>query len=675
MGAMRLLTGVLVVQVALAGTLIALVATDNVPFVSGEDGRSGGEAQAAAAQGHVARRSTPAPRYNSVKRQVALGPRPAGSAPSKVLAERLRRALPGGRFQAVPGGLRNVVGVVPGRTKRVVVVGAHYDTKDLPGFVGANDGAAGTAVMVQLARTIKPRTLKPTLVFIAFDGEEAPAGASDADFYAEGLRGSKVAAKRYKDASAMVLLDFIGQREPAADGRRQRRCRPVGEGAQAPARRAGVARVFPSDVQGSVQDDHTPFIKQGVPAVDLIDFDYACLHKHLRQPGPDPRAQPGRHRRDDDEAAAYTLTFMPSAPEKLLLAAPRGYCAGVDRAVQTVEHALDLYGAPVYVRKEIVHNKHVVEQLRERGAIFVEEEGEVPEGETVVFSAHGVSPAVHANAEARELKTIDATCPLVTKVHVEAKKFAAEGYTIVMIGHNGHEEVEGTMGEAPDHIILIETEDEVDDLEVPDPDKVAFISQTTLAVDETRAIILKLREKFPNITGPAHRRHLLRHHQPPDGRAPDGGGVRPGAGHRLAQLVQLQPPGRGRPRPRRRLLPDRQRVPGARGVAGGQARRGHLLRRQRPRGAGPAAGRLLPRARHRRRLGVRGRPGGRALHAAEADPEGAGGAYLAVSVSPPQSRPRALRPCRTRSCAREAFAWAKASAEDAGMRCLRVPWA
>ncbi len=193
---------------------------------------------------------------------------------------------------------------------------------------------------------------------------------------------------------------------------------------------------------------------------------------------------------------------MPFAPEKLLLAAPRGYCAGVDRAVQTVEHALDLYGAPVYVRKEIVHNKHVVEQLRERGAIFVEEEAEVPEGETVVFSAHGVSPAVHANAEARELKTIDATCPLVTKVHVEAKKFAAEGYTIVMIGHNGHEEVEGTMGEAPDHIILIETEEEVDDLEVPDPDRVAFISQTTLAVDETRAIILKLREKFPNITGP-----------------------------------------------------------------------------------------------------------------------------------------------------------------------------
>jgi 4-hydroxy-3-methylbut-2-enyl diphosphate reductase len=193
---------------------------------------------------------------------------------------------------------------------------------------------------------------------------------------------------------------------------------------------------------------------------------------------------------------------MPQAPEKLLLAAPRGYCAGVDRAVQTVERALELYGPPVYVRKEIVHNKHVVEQLRERGAIFVDQESEVPEGETVVFSAHGVAPSVHANAVARELKTIDATCPLVTKVHVEAKKFAAEGYTIVLVGHAGHEEVEGTMGEAPDHIVLIETEADVDALEVEDPDRVAFISQTTLSVDETRAIITRLREKFPNITGP-----------------------------------------------------------------------------------------------------------------------------------------------------------------------------
>jgi 4-hydroxy-3-methylbut-2-enyl diphosphate reductase len=189
--------------------------------------------------------------------------------------------------------------------------------------------------------------------------------------------------------------------------------------------------------------------------------------------------------------------------ERLLLAAPRGYCAGVDRAVQTVERALELYGAPVYVRKEIVHNKHVVEQLRARGAIFVDEIDEsIPEGATTVFSAHGVSPAVHAQAAGRALSTIDATCPLVTKVHVEAKKFAAEGYTIVLIGHGGHEEVEGTMGEAPDSIVLVETEADVDALEVADPQKIAYISQTTLSVDETRTIINRLRERFPAITGP-----------------------------------------------------------------------------------------------------------------------------------------------------------------------------
>ncbi len=194
---------------------------------------------------------------------------------------------------------------------------------------------------------------------------------------------------------------------------------------------------------------------------------------------------------------------MSQTVEKLLLAAPRGYCAGVDRAVQTVERALELYGAPVYVRKEIVHNKHVVEQLRERGAIFVEEIDEsIPEGATTVFSAHGVSPAVHAQAATRGLETIDATCPLVTKVHREAVKFAGEGYTIVLIGHHGHEEVEGTMGEAPEHIVLVETEADVAALEVGDPAKVAYISQTTLSVDETRTIINRLREKFPSITGP-----------------------------------------------------------------------------------------------------------------------------------------------------------------------------
>jgi 4-hydroxy-3-methylbut-2-enyl diphosphate reductase len=192
-----------------------------------------------------------------------------------------------------------------------------------------------------------------------------------------------------------------------------------------------------------------------------------------------------------------------SAPEKLLLAAPRGYCAGVDRAVQTVERALELHGAPVYVRKEIVHNKHVVEDLAARGAIFVDElEDTIPEGAITVFSAHGVSPAVHADAEARKLQTIDATCPLVTKVHREAIKFAEDGYTIVLVGHAGHEEVEGTMGEAPDAMVLVESEADVDALEVADPERIAYLTQTTLSVDETGAIIARLREKFPAITGP-----------------------------------------------------------------------------------------------------------------------------------------------------------------------------
>jgi 4-hydroxy-3-methylbut-2-enyl diphosphate reductase len=190
------------------------------------------------------------------------------------------------------------------------------------------------------------------------------------------------------------------------------------------------------------------------------------------------------------------------APKRVLLAAPRGYCAGVDRAVQTVEHALDLHGAPIYVRKEIVHNKHVVEELTERGAIFVDQETEVPEGEMVVFSAHGVAPSVHENAAKRNLRTIDATCPLVTKVHVEAVKFADQGYTIVLVGHEGHEEVEGTTGEAPESIVLVQTVEDVDGLELPDPSKVAYITQTTLSVDETSEIIDRLKEKFPEITGP-----------------------------------------------------------------------------------------------------------------------------------------------------------------------------
>jgi len=187
---------------------------------------------------------------------------------------------------------------------------------------------------------------------------------------------------------------------------------------------------------------------------------------------------------------------------RVLLAAPRGYCAGVDRAVITVEKALDLYGPPVFVRKQIVHNKHVVAELEQRGAIFVEELDEVPEGSTVVFSAHGVSPAVHAEAAHRALKTIDATCPLVTKVHHEARRFAADDYEILLIGHEGHEEVEGTAGEAPANIRLVEASDDVDRLEVRDPTKVAWLSQTTLSVDETLETVDRIRERFPLLVDP-----------------------------------------------------------------------------------------------------------------------------------------------------------------------------
>ena len=190
------------------------------------------------------------------------------------------------------------------------------------------------------------------------------------------------------------------------------------------------------------------------------------------------------------------------ADKRVVVAAPRGYCAGVDRAVITVEKALEAYGAPVYVRKQIVHNRHVVETLQQRGAIFVEELDEVPEGSTVVFSAHGVSPAVHAEAADRQLKTIDATCPLVTKVHHEAKRFAREDMEILLIGHAGHEEVEGTAGEAPEHITLVESPEQVADVQVKDPTKVAWLSQTTLSVDETLATVDRLRERFPLLIDP-----------------------------------------------------------------------------------------------------------------------------------------------------------------------------
>jgi Zn-dependent M28 family amino/carboxypeptidase len=251
------------VRLALLATLLAsLLAT---AFASAEP----------AAQ---ARRFDERAAWSFLKRQVALGPRPAGSPKSRDLAEILRRSIPNGRFQAVPGGLRNVVGTIPGRSpRRRVVLGAHYDTKDLDGFVGANDAASGTAVVRQLARTIKPRQLRPTLIVVFFDGEEAPRG-KDSQFERYGLRGSKVAARAFRSAEAAIVLDFVGDRELAIP-RDQFSNRRLWGRLRAASRRTGFARHFPAREQGAVLDDHVPFVRAGVPAIDLIDFDFDCWHR------------------------------------------------------------------------------------------------------------------------------------------------------------------------------------------------------------------------------------------------------------------------------------------------------------------------------------------------------------------------------------------------------------
>jgi glutaminyl-peptide cyclotransferase len=265
----KLLGIVLGVQVALGLTLVVLVATDNVPFTGGDEA-NGSPAPAAQVDRFDGERA-----FRLLRRQVELGPRPAGSPESRRLARLLRRIVPRGRYQPVPGGLRNVVGTVRGREPGYVVVGAHYDTKDLPGFVGANDGASGTAIAAELARTI--RRPRHTIRFVFFDGEESPRGADDADFYEAGLRGSKVAAREFSDARAMVLLDFVGDRRLTL--RRESNSDPALWGRlRAAARRVGAGRVFPAGEQGGILDDHIPFLRQGVPSIDLIDFDFRCFH-------------------------------------------------------------------------------------------------------------------------------------------------------------------------------------------------------------------------------------------------------------------------------------------------------------------------------------------------------------------------------------------------------------
>ncbi len=254
-------------QVALGLALVALVATDNVPFADGEDARPSRP---------TVDRFNSAAAWRLLRTQVELGPRPAGSATSRRLAEDLRDLLPDGRFQPVPGGLRNVIGTVRGREPGYIVVGAHYDTKAIDGFVGANDGASGTAVVTELARTVKRP--KHTIHFVLFDGEESPRDTPDAEFAEEGLRGSKVAARRFAGARAMVLLDFVGDRRLRIPREAASNLRLWGR-LRAAARSVGAGRTFPEDTQGTIQDDHVPFLQRGVPSIDLIDFDFSCWHE------------------------------------------------------------------------------------------------------------------------------------------------------------------------------------------------------------------------------------------------------------------------------------------------------------------------------------------------------------------------------------------------------------
>ena len=271
---MRFLVVLLIATIAVGGGFVVLVATDNVPFVGGSDEEGESVEQAGSIDRFDERAA-----FAFLERQVELGPRPAGSEASRKLGDWLLGEVPRGRLQDVPGDLRNVIGEVPGSDAgRYVVVGAHYDTKDIPGFVGANDGAAGTAVVLELAQTLQPEEIGPTVFFVFFDGEESPADTPDDEFAEEGLRGSKVAAQFLFEAEAMVNVDFVGEkglvlpREESSDPELWRELRAAAD-------RVGYADVFPSETQPPVIDDHTPFLEAGVPAIDLIDFDFGCFHQ------------------------------------------------------------------------------------------------------------------------------------------------------------------------------------------------------------------------------------------------------------------------------------------------------------------------------------------------------------------------------------------------------------
>jgi glutaminyl-peptide cyclotransferase len=274
---MRPLFLVLAGQLVLAAILLILVATGSLNFTGGA---STNVAEKSKASGKPSvDRFDENRAWDWLVKQVEMGPRPAGSKQSRALGDLIKKNLPGGKFQSVPGGLRNVIGTTPGKDpRRYIVVGAHYDTKDIPGFVGAEDGAGGTAALLELARDIKPKTVRPTIVWIAFDGEETPAGVPDDQFLEKGVRGSKVAAKKYKDAKAMVLLDFIAQKDLSTP-REANSDIPLWGRLRTAARKVGTIRYYPNDTFGGVEDDHTPFYQEGVPSIDLIDFTYDCWHK------------------------------------------------------------------------------------------------------------------------------------------------------------------------------------------------------------------------------------------------------------------------------------------------------------------------------------------------------------------------------------------------------------